>query len=277
VRPLQIDGFDVNHQDRDAGAQSADVETRMSGDGSTTLYSRRFGQHYHNPNGALRESLHVFFRPLGLIPALSARMPVSIFETGFGTGLNFLLLLHRIRSLQSTSPVVFHSVEAHPAPVEAFNTQNHAARLGLEALWRPVVEMMGSLEKGWNLLEVDGTVLHLFHGRLEEIESLPGGPSTVDAIFHDPFSPDVNPECWTMEAFARLRAWADPACTLRTYSASSAARAAMAHAGWSVARHPGALGKREMTLASPSPDALRPYPLIDLERLKQRFPMPMAI
>ncbi len=39
------------------------VETR---DGSHTVYSPQFDQHYHNPNGAVAESRYVFFKQNGL-------------------------------------------------------------------------------------------------------------------------------------------------------------------------------------------------------------------
>ncbi|MFO7884188.1 MAG: MnmC family methyltransferase, partial [Desulfobacteraceae bacterium] len=58
---------------------------------------------------------------------------------------------------------------------------------------------------------------------------------------------------------------------LTTYSAATSARAAMAVAGWYIARAPGALGKREMTVASKNPDKLSHLKRVDEERLARRF------
>ncbi|NBC64748.1 MAG: hypothetical protein GVY07_03655, partial [Bacteroidetes bacterium] len=43
---------------------------KKTGDGSTSLYSPAFDQLYHNPNGAVAESRHVFFETNGLVKAL---------------------------------------------------------------------------------------------------------------------------------------------------------------------------------------------------------------
>ncbi|MDZ7772376.1 MAG: MnmC family methyltransferase [Balneolaceae bacterium] len=93
----------------------------------------------------------------------------------------------------------------------------------------------------------------------------------ADFIFHDPFSPDVNPELWTGEVFSKLLAWSAPSAVLATYCAASAARGAMCWAGWKVARAPGALGKREMSLASPDASMLEGFERVNEERLAARY------
>jgi hypothetical protein len=45
----------------------------------------------------------------------------------------------------------------------------------------------------------------------------------------------------------------------------------MAWAGWFIARVPGTLGKREMTLASLNPDLLQPYRRVNEKRLAERY------
>ena len=80
-------------------------------DGSHTVYSETFNQFYHNPNGAVAESIHVFFETSGLLDVLRSGEPVRVLEIGFGTGLNALLLADFKLALGSTSPVLFQSVE----------------------------------------------------------------------------------------------------------------------------------------------------------------------
>ena len=65
-------------------------ELKQTKDGSHTLYSHRFSQHYHNPNGAVAESRHNFFEVNGLSDALKNGHEIIILEVGFGTGLNLL-------------------------------------------------------------------------------------------------------------------------------------------------------------------------------------------
>ena len=55
-------------------------------DGSSTAFSSRFGECYHNRNGALSQARHVFLEGSG-----ARRLPAPrILEIGFGLGLNFL-------------------------------------------------------------------------------------------------------------------------------------------------------------------------------------------
>jgi queuine tRNA-ribosyltransferase len=65
-------------------------------------------------------------------------------------------------------------------------------------------------------------------------ETLPAEPKRADVVFWDPFSPRVNPELWTVAAFAAARARAAPEATLFTYSTATATRAALLLAGWHV-------------------------------------------
>lgn len=263
------------------------MHLRTTRDGSSTLYSERYGQHYHNPNGALGESRHVFLRPLSLLPDMVVHRPLTIFETGFGTGLNLLLLLSARQTLASRSPIHYLGCEPEPADSRLLLQMNHARSLGLQTEWERVVDGLSGCRPGWNRLEcgLSGVRVSLFLGTLQEIPGLPTGPDLtrsaghaghdghaddaplVDHVFHDPFSPDASPECWSAQAFSRLLSWTSPRGTLRTYGAATRSRAAMAQAGWAVARAPGAMGKREMTLAAPSAAALAPYPVLERERL----------
>jgi tRNA 5-methylaminomethyl-2-thiouridine biosynthesis bifunctional protein len=83
----------------------------------------------------------------------------------------------------------------------------------------------------------------------------------ADAVFFDPFAPDVNPDCWTADCFQWVMDHMSETAILATYSAQGKMRRSMAAAGLFVARGAGSGGKRESTLASPSEERLSPFPL----------------
>lgn len=83
-------------------------------DGSSTLYSERYRQHYHNMSGALTESRHVFFDRTGITDALAYHRNFTICEVGFGTGFHVLLLERLHRETGSQSRIQYHSVEKYP-------------------------------------------------------------------------------------------------------------------------------------------------------------------
>lgn len=242
-----------------------------TGDGSHTLFSRRFDQHYHNPNGAVAESRHNFFEKNGLLDDLAGPPDLSILEIGFGTGLNFLLLLDYYRRFDSTARIDYYSVEAYPVDGDTARAFNYGTFLQDPSLAEHLPRIFEEQQSGFNRYRPFPRVtLHLFSELFDEFRPESPGPE-ADYIFHDPFSPGVNEELWTGEVFRRLAGWSSPGVVLTTYSAASKARGAMAWAGWCVAREQGALGKREMTIASLDPRRLEHLERVDEERLAERY------
>lgn len=238
-------------------------------DGSHTLYSEKFGQFYHNPNGAVAESIHVFFESSGILTALSRNEPVHVLEIGFGTGLNALLLADFKLKLGSRSPVIFQSTEAFPISPEVAGNLNYNAFLHhpeLLAHWVPLFSALQHDSVTYPLLK--DMELRVFRGQVDEF-TFPKAVCTH--IFHDPFSPEVNPELWTSDLFEQIRHASTEEAVLVTYCAATKARGAMAVGGWKVARAPGALGKREMTIASLDERRLEGLRRLDESRLIQRF------
>ncbi|MGN8226203.1 tRNA (5-methylaminomethyl-2-thiouridine)(34)-methyltransferase MnmD [Gracilimonas sp. BCB1] len=240
-------------------------------DGSSTLYSDTFEQFYHNPNGAASESLHVFFETPGLISTLDKANSLTILEIGFGTGLNFLLLLDILKQKKLNIPVEFWSIEAFPvdrATASGFDFKKHLNHPELNDMLPGIFD---GIQPGLNeiqpLKDMDVT-LHLFYGRFGDFS-----PQNLQAdfIFHDPFSPEVNEELWTADTFTKLASYSSNQAVLATYCAASKARGAMCASGWKVARSQGALGKREMTVASLSPKMLKNFKRVNEERLAGRY------
>ena len=65
-------------------------ELQQTADGSHTLFIPEMDEHYHSVNGAVQESRHVFIEA-GLHH--QAKKDITVFEIGFGTGLNAFLTL----------------------------------------------------------------------------------------------------------------------------------------------------------------------------------------
>ncbi|WP_142715794.1 tRNA (5-methylaminomethyl-2-thiouridine)(34)-methyltransferase MnmD [Fodinibius sediminis] len=242
------------------------VET---GDGSHTVYSSQFDQHYHNPNGAVAESRYVFFEQTGLVDDLQNRDSLSILEVGFGTGLNLMLLLDYYLQTNAEAHIDYYSIEGfplQPGTVQQFNFDQHLQHPKAVDL---VADLFGQISPGMNHIELlDSISVHLFYGLFDDFDP---GDIQADYLFHDAFSPDVNGELWTGTTFKKLKTNSTKKTLLSTYCAASRARGAMAWAGWKVARAPGALGKREMSLASPDPERLGELNRVNEERLARRY------
>lgn len=248
------------------------AEHHFSKDGSSTLYSNKFGQFYHNPNGAISESKHVFFDASGLTQALDKTTDhLSIFEIGFGTGLNFLLLLDQYISKNLSFPIHFYSVEAFPVNEETASKFNFSNFLEHEELNEILPNIFRQIQPGKNSfhpLTNSNVQLHLYYCLFEEIDSI---DHKINFILHDAFSPDVNQELWSVNTFKKLASFCTNDAVLSTYCAASKARAAMAKAGWLIGKAPGALGKREMTIASLSEEKIVHLKRVHEQRLIERL------
>ncbi len=251
---------------------AASPTIRPTKDGSTTLYSEQFDQHYHNPNGAVAESRHVFFETPGVPAALRRSGSLKIFETGFGTGLNLLLVLDYLEKAENPPKVSFTSVEAFPVGPETATQFDFGDNPVLNRSKQVLADIFGTLQPGWNRFNISNLLrLHLFAGFFDDVFEQSSLPEPADFIFHDPFSPGANPDLWTVDVFKKLASVSTSNAVLSTYCAASSARAAMAAAGWYVARARGALGKREMTIASLSPEKLEGFRRVNEKRLAERL------
>ena len=87
------------------------VET---GDGSKTIRILDLDENYHSSHGALQEANHVFIN-YGLLE-FKEKSQISIFEMGFGTGLNSFL--SAIKAYELKLKIEYSGVEAYPVSKE---------------------------------------------------------------------------------------------------------------------------------------------------------------
>jgi len=78
-------------------------------------YNEHYGDVYFSEEGGLEESRHVFLDGNQIESRFESAKHITIFETGFGTGLNFLLTVQSfLRCADETASLDFLSVEQHP-------------------------------------------------------------------------------------------------------------------------------------------------------------------
>ena len=73
---------------------------------------------------------------------------------------------------------------------------------------------------------------------------------SIDAVFHDPYSPSKNPELWTVDFFHEIKRVVKEDSIITTYSSAPQIRNALLEAGFMVGTGPPVGRKREGTLAS---------------------------
>jgi len=197
---------------------------------------------------------------------------LNIFETGFGTGMNLVLLLDALEKVAYSGTMTYLSVEAFPITEETVSKLQFGAESELDKYIPLLEKIFRESKSGMNRFDLgSGVTLLLYIGQFDQLFKEEVISESFQFIFHDPFSPEVNAELWTPDVFQKLISISSTDALLSTYCAASSARAAMAVAGWYIAKHRGALGKREMTLASPDVVHLSGWKRVDEKRLAERY------
>jgi len=240
----------------ESGALRGGYEPEWLDDG--TPYSPEHGDVYYTRGEGLAESAYVFLEQNALAERWAAlhNHPSTLFvigETGFGTGLNFLLAW---RLWQRCAPprarLLFRSLESHPLDAAALSRalgawpELAAESAELLAAWPPALDGLHHITLG------DGRVtLQLWMGEagsaLTDFADTTDAP--VDAWFLDGFAPSRNPDMWRDEVLQRIAALTRPGGTLATFTAAAAVREGLARAGFSVRKVGGYGRKREMIVA----------------------------
>lgn len=240
-------------------------------DGSSTLYSHIAKQHYHSNGGAVTESKFVYFELSGLLESIKNGSDISVLEVGFGTGLNFLILMDEYLKANSKSEIHFHSVEAHPINSATFDILNYDNYLDNKHLKNTLSPIYENLKPGLNTFKPLADKPVFLHFNVGWFKDITFTNLEADYIIHDAFSPNVNSELWSANVFRTLKNYASGNCILTTYCAAVVARAALSAADWIVTRGPGILGKRETTIASLNSAKLSDFKLLDSAKLKERY------
>lgn len=214
-------------------------EIIVTKDGSMSLYMPELDETYHSVHGALQEARHVFIDN-GL--KLMDREAISVFEVGFGTGLNTLLSLQF--ALNTQTHLTYHTVEAYPVDVDLIEKLNYenitecnAGSYGLihNCDWEKEI----AIDPRFKLTK--------FHSKLEELILK---DSNYDLVFFDAFGPRAQCEMWSLENMEKMRNCLVPNGKLVTYCAQGQFKRNLKQVGFLVENVPGPPGKREMTIAT---------------------------
>jgi tRNA 5-methylaminomethyl-2-thiouridine biosynthesis bifunctional protein len=211
-----------------------------------TPYCPAFDDVYFSRDGGVNEVRHVFLGGNDLPARFQNNRTFTIGETGFGTGLNFLVTL---ATWQKYAPAYarlhFLSVEKHPL--------SHADLVQVLSKWPEFAaqaEALGTiyppLVAGLHQRQLlDGRVtLTLLFGEVEAM--LESVNAKVDAWYLDGFAPVKNPAMWTPAVMQQIARLTRPGGTIATYSAAGVVRRGLEAARFSIHKRPGYGRKRDM-------------------------------
>jgi tRNA U34 5-methylaminomethyl-2-thiouridine-forming methyltransferase MnmC len=218
--------------------QRHEIDWRDTDAGLRVPVSQRFDDPFYSLDNGLSETRHVFLAGNDL-PA-RFRPGFQIAELGFGTGLNLIAAALAWAAAEVEGPLRFTSFEAFPLSGED-------ARKALAAFPEaaPFADTIATALEGSGRIDTPGLSVRIIFG--DARQTVPQWDGSADAWFLDGFAPARNPELWEPALLQAVAAHTAPGGTCATYSAAGAVRAALAEAGFAVARVPGYGCKRHMT------------------------------
>ena len=215
----------------------------------TTPVSVSFEDFYFSTDDGLSESRYVFLKPNRLPERFCSgdvTQPFIVAETGFGTGLNFLVTWQAWQQQAVPKrPLHFFSIEKFPLRKEDLaKALSHWPELN--HLIQPLVDQYPPIVSGLQTLEFDDSQvrLSLLFGDISTDLGL--SIFKADAWYLDGFSPKKNPEMWTDDFFQLIADKSNNDTTFSTFTSASLVRKSLVSAGFSVLKQEGFGKKREM-------------------------------
>jgi len=214
---------------------------QTTADKSDTLLNPELNQTYHSVHGAVQESEHVYIKN-GL---LKINLPeITIFEMGFGTGLNALLTFKHAQ--QQNFKIHYICVEKYPVSISIAAQLNYC-----------------------NIFSELSMTYNLFHNCLWDTQIIVSDNFTFTKhhtdissyvhikqyhlVYYDAFSPDAQPELWSTDIFKLLYNAMHPDGIFTTYTTKGIVKQNLRTCGFIVKRLKGPPGKHQMLNAFKNP------------------------
>jgi tRNA U34 5-methylaminomethyl-2-thiouridine-forming methyltransferase MnmC len=214
----------------------------VTADGSHTLMLSDMDEPYHSTFGAVTESQHVFIR--NGLEQLNKKTPVTVFEIGFGTGLNALLTA--FAAITDEISIRYFSLEKKPVDPRLIGQLNYPAYLQpqfpqAEEIFRKIHTTswnnLQPVTQGFSLCKIQGDLLNFTPD------------FQYDVVYFDAFAPDKQPGMWSSAILRRIIDHLNPGGIFTTYCAKGSIRRLISELGLHTVRIPGPPGKREMLRA----------------------------
>jgi tRNA 5-methylaminomethyl-2-thiouridine biosynthesis bifunctional protein len=183
------------------------------------VYSLQYDDIYYNTDDGPAESEYVFLKGNDLPAQWQEKPRFAIAETGFGTGLNFLVTLKTwLDDSARCETLDYYAIEAYPLRSTQL-AEIHALWPQFKLLSTKLIEQYPSHASGCHSLSFGlGRVqLHLI---FEDIKScLRRYRLDPDCWFLDGFAPARNPSMWTAEVLNSIALQSRHGTTLSTFTA----------------------------------------------------------
>jgi tRNA U34 5-methylaminomethyl-2-thiouridine-forming methyltransferase MnmC len=242
-------------------------------DGSFTLFSAEFGELFHSREGAKSEAFQKYVHATDLIE--KAHQPqIKLLDICYGLGYNTAAAIETIWSLNPTCHIQLYGLEIDATVPIVATAPTHLQ------LWTPSTQAILTALAHHYHHQTPYLTAHLLIGDARQtLLSLQQKSFQADAIFFDPFSPQVCPQLWTIEFLHLTAACLAPTGKLATYSRAAAIRTALITAGLTIGNIPlDKIDRRSHEWSQGTIAALPPLPhslsIMEQQHLQTRAAVP---
>ena len=214
-------------------------------------YSTQFDDIYFSPLDGVAETTHVFINGNNLPARFSSLAPHEIFtigETGFGTGLNFLIAATMfLETAPDTAHLYFYSVEKFPLSAQDIKKYLSPWAHLFPDLLDNLINRYPLRVGGWHSIRIHDriTAVVAFDDVSRAINHI---PTQIDAWFLDGFAPSKNPDMWSQPIFDAMASHSHDATTLSSFTAAGYVRRGLEASGFHIEKTKGYGHKRDMII-----------------------------
>jgi len=216
-------------------------------------YNTQYEDIYFSVAGGLAESRHVFIEGNNLRSRwqnLQADEQFTIFEAGFGSGLNFLTTWQLWREIKPRGKLIYITCENNP-----FNNKQYSQALEpfSDSLPELIQQFLSIIQQPIDTishfaLQLD-IELVLINCDINLLSTSMPSSTEINAIYLDGFSPAKNPDMWSVELCQTLFKYSASDASAATYSVAGNVKRNLTSAGFTIQKKPGFGTKREMLYA----------------------------
>lgn len=212
----------------------------------STPLNKQFNDPYFSLADGLAETEYVFLRHNHLPENWKNKQEFVIAETGFGTGLNFLVTASRwLETADNGAHLTYYSVEKYPISHDdlAKSFKNWPQ---FDSISGKILENYPDRLPGYHTLQFENENITLVLMIGDVLPMINNMQCSVDSWYLDGFSPAKNPEMWTLEVCQKMADLCHENTRFSTFTAAGEVRRNLQTVGFEVQKSPGFGKKREM-------------------------------
>ena len=213
---------------------------------SGTPFSKVFNDVYFSTDDGIKETQYTYLYPNHIHTKNSKELTIA--ETGFGTGLNFLNTW-KVFEKSDSLKLQFISSELYPLSKkdlnDALNLWPDLSALSEQLLAQYPIQITGFHKLSFNQGQVSLTLI--FGDAATQYAQL---QADIDIWFLDGFAPAKNPDMWSPNLFREIARLSKPGTTFSTFTSAGIVRRGLQDVGFEVKKQSGFGKKREMSLGT---------------------------